>query len=123
MAPIAQWHRDRRAARPKTAKLVSNQRLREYVQDRLATDRDTGQPPGGRDQVGVAGRKADKPFKSGGERRQRLEPARRFLAAEAGNEASNRASGLVGSRLIRLRAITRHHHSSAAIRWTAGRAV
>jgi len=35
-AVIAQWHRDRRAARPKTAKLVSNQRLREYVQDRLA---------------------------------------------------------------------------------------
>lgn len=33
---IAQWHRDRRAARPKTAKLASNPRLREYVQDRLA---------------------------------------------------------------------------------------
>jgi IS30 family transposase len=35
-AVIAQWHRDRRAARPKTAKLVSNERLCEYVQDRLA---------------------------------------------------------------------------------------
>src|SRR5438477_322927 len=35
-AVIAQWHRDRRAARPKTARLASNQRLREYVQDRLA---------------------------------------------------------------------------------------
>jgi IS30 family transposase len=35
-AVIAQWHRDRRAARPKTAKLVSNDRLREYVQGRLA---------------------------------------------------------------------------------------
>jgi IS30 family transposase len=35
-AVIAQWHRDRRAARPKTARLVSNDRLREYVQDRLA---------------------------------------------------------------------------------------
>jgi IS30 family transposase len=35
-AAIAQWHRDRRAARPKTAKLVLNERLREYVQDRLA---------------------------------------------------------------------------------------
>jgi IS30 family transposase len=32
----AQWHRDRRAARPKRARLVSNQQLREYVQDRLA---------------------------------------------------------------------------------------
>ena len=35
-AVIAQWHRDRRAARPKRAKLVSNQRLHEYVQVRLA---------------------------------------------------------------------------------------
>jgi IS30 family transposase len=32
----AQWHADRRARRPKTAKLVANGRLREYVQDRLA---------------------------------------------------------------------------------------
>ncbi len=35
-AVIAQWHRDRRAARPKAAKLAANDRLREYVQDRLA---------------------------------------------------------------------------------------
>lgn len=35
-AVAAQWHRDRRASRPKTAKLVANDRLREYVQDRLA---------------------------------------------------------------------------------------
>jgi IS30 family transposase len=35
-AALAQWHRDRRAARPKTAKLVANERLRTYVQDRLA---------------------------------------------------------------------------------------
>jgi IS30 family transposase len=35
-AVVAQWHRDRRAARPKTARLVSNQQLRDYVQDRLA---------------------------------------------------------------------------------------
>jgi IS30 family transposase len=35
-AVIAQWHRDRRAARPKAAKLASNPRLREYVQDRLS---------------------------------------------------------------------------------------
>jgi IS30 family transposase len=33
---IAQWHRDRRAARPKTAKLAANDQLREYVQDRLS---------------------------------------------------------------------------------------
>lgn len=35
-AVAAQWHRDRRASRPKTAKLVENDRLREYVQDRLS---------------------------------------------------------------------------------------
>jgi IS30 family transposase len=35
-AVIAQWHRDRRAARPKTAKLAANDQLREYVQDRLS---------------------------------------------------------------------------------------
>src|SRR3954469_21100241 len=35
-ATAAQWHADRRARRPKTAKLVSNPRLREYVQQRLA---------------------------------------------------------------------------------------
>jgi len=35
-ASIAQWHAERRARRPKTAKLVVNERLREYVQDRLA---------------------------------------------------------------------------------------
>ena len=35
-ASIAQWHAERRARRPKTAKLVANERLRDYVQDRLA---------------------------------------------------------------------------------------
>lgn len=35
-ATVAQWHRDRRAARPKLAKLVTNARLRAYVQQRLA---------------------------------------------------------------------------------------
>jgi transposase len=35
-AAIAQWHRDRRATRPKEARLAVNERLREYVQDRLA---------------------------------------------------------------------------------------
>jgi IS30 family transposase len=33
---IAQWHAERRARRPKVAKLVVNDRLRDYVQDRLA---------------------------------------------------------------------------------------
>jgi IS30 family transposase len=35
-AITAQWHADRRARRPKTAKLVTNDGLREYVQDRLS---------------------------------------------------------------------------------------
>jgi transposase, IS30 family len=35
-ATTAQWHADRRASRPKPAKLAVNPRLREYVQDRLS---------------------------------------------------------------------------------------
>jgi IS30 family transposase len=35
-ASTAQWHAERRARRPKTAKLVTNMRLRDYVQHRLA---------------------------------------------------------------------------------------
>jgi IS30 family transposase len=35
-ASTAQWHAERRSRRPKTAKLVVNERLREYVQHRLA---------------------------------------------------------------------------------------
>ena len=35
-ATTAQWHADRRARRPRVAKLAENDALREYVQDRLA---------------------------------------------------------------------------------------
>lgn len=35
-ATTAQWHADRRAKRPKVAKLAANDELRHYVQDRLA---------------------------------------------------------------------------------------
>ena len=35
-ATTAQWHAERRASRPKLSKLAANDRLREYVQDRLA---------------------------------------------------------------------------------------
>ncbi|MCP2320911.1 Transposase and inactivated derivatives, IS30 family [Nocardia amikacinitolerans] len=35
-ASTAQWHAERRAKRPKPAKLVGNDRLREYVQDKLS---------------------------------------------------------------------------------------
>jgi len=34
-ASTAQWHAERRARRPRTAKLAANERLRDYVQDRL----------------------------------------------------------------------------------------
>ncbi|MFF9010533.1 helix-turn-helix domain-containing protein [Streptomyces goshikiensis] len=37
-AVVAQWKAQQAAKRPKTAKLVDNDRLREYVQDRLADD-------------------------------------------------------------------------------------
>ena len=36
LASTAQWHSDRRAKRPKIAKLAANDRLRSYVQDHLA---------------------------------------------------------------------------------------
>jgi len=35
-ATTAQWHADRRAKRPKTAKVAANEQLRGYVQERLA---------------------------------------------------------------------------------------
>jgi IS30 family transposase len=35
-ASVAQWHAERRARRPKTAKLATNERLRDYVQQRLS---------------------------------------------------------------------------------------
>jgi transposase len=35
-ASTAQWHAERRARRPKVSKLAADERLREYVQDRLA---------------------------------------------------------------------------------------
>jgi len=35
-ATTAQWHADRASRRPKTGKLVTHERLRQYVQDRLA---------------------------------------------------------------------------------------
>jgi IS30 family transposase len=51
-ASIAQWHAERRARRPKVAKMVANQQLRDYVQERLsgqvrdASGRRTHGPPG-----------------------------------------------------------------------------
>ena len=44
-ATTAQWHAERRAKRPKTAKLAANEDLRQYVQDRLAGE--VERPDGG----------------------------------------------------------------------------
>jgi IS30 family transposase len=48
-AATAQWHADRRAERPKVAKLAANQRLWDYVQQRLAGEitRPDGTPVSG----------------------------------------------------------------------------
>ncbi|HZA85627.1 MAG TPA: helix-turn-helix domain-containing protein, partial [Acidimicrobiales bacterium] len=35
-ATTAQWHAERRASRPKVSKVAANDRLRDYIQDRLA---------------------------------------------------------------------------------------
>jgi IS30 family transposase len=64
-ATTAQWHAERRASRPKVAKLATNDRLREYVQDRLAgaIARPDGQPVPGPEVRFVGrrhGRRADR---------------------------------------------------------------
>jgi IS30 family transposase len=48
-ATTAQWHADRRARRPKVAKLAANEAMRTYVQDRLAgvIERPDGTPAAG----------------------------------------------------------------------------
>jgi hypothetical protein len=51
-ASTAQWHAERRAKRPETAKLVDNDRLREYVQDKLSG---VVRGADGREVVGPAG--------------------------------------------------------------------
>lgn len=48
-ATTAQWHADRRARRPKLAKLAANETLRHYVQERLAGRLET---PNGADVLG-----------------------------------------------------------------------
>jgi Helix-turn-helix domain len=57
-ATTAQWHTERRASRPKVSKLAANDRLREYVQERLAGKivRPDGHPVPGPD-VRFAGRR------------------------------------------------------------------
>ena len=58
-ATTAQWHSERRASRPKVSKLAANERLREYVQDRLAgrISRPDGEPAHGPRARAFAGRR------------------------------------------------------------------
>ena len=64
-ATTAQWHADRRARRPKPAKLAINEQLRGYVQDRLAgvVQRPDGAAVGGPD-VAWIGRRPGSPPRS-----------------------------------------------------------
>src|SRR5512144_2554220 len=45
-ATTAQWHAERQARRPKTAKLAASERLREYVQGRPSGTKDSRGDPG-----------------------------------------------------------------------------
>jgi IS30 family transposase len=58
-ATTAQWHADRRARRPKPAKLAVNEHLRRYVQDRLAgvVQRPDGAAVGGPDVAWIGRRR------------------------------------------------------------------
>lgn len=58
-ATTAQWHSERRSSRPKVSKLAANERLREYVQDRLAgrITRPDGEPVHGPQARAFAGRR------------------------------------------------------------------
>lgn len=75
----AQWHADRAARRPKEVKLVSNQALRKYVQERLAGDIAT---PGGRTITG--------PQVQWNGRRHGRRQARRWSRAWSPQQISNR---------------------------------
>jgi IS30 family transposase len=78
-ATTAQWHADRRARRPKVAKLAANEALRNYVQERLAG---TLKAPNG---VGVPGPKTGWNGRRHGRRQDR-----RWVTAWSPEQISNR---------------------------------
>jgi IS30 family transposase len=78
-ASTAQWHADRRARRPRPAKLAVNTELRRYVQDRLSG---AVQRPDG---IAVAG-----PTVSWGGRRHGRRQDRRWAASWSPEQISNR---------------------------------
>jgi IS30 family transposase len=80
-ATTAQWHADRRAKRPKIAKLVSNHALRKYVEERLAG---TLKTPNGRVVTGPT-------IRWNGRKRGRRQD-RRWATAWSPEQISNRLS-------------------------------
>ena len=73
-ATVAQWKAQQAAKRPKVAKLVSNARLREYVQERLAGTLHRPEPPRHVRRLSSVGRQ--RLLGPGGERSERARPAR-----------------------------------------------
>ena len=78
-ATTAQWHADRRARRPKTAKLAANDALRRYVQERLAGTLTT-----------AAGREIPGPQTRWSGRRHGRRQDRRWATAWSPEQISNR---------------------------------
>ena len=78
-ATTAQWHADRRARRPKTAKLAANDALRRYVQERLAGTLTTS-----------AGREVPGPQSRWSGRRHGRRQDRRWATAWSPEQISNR---------------------------------
>ena len=78
-ATTAQWHADRRARRPKTAKLAANDGLRRYVQERLAGTITTS-----------AGREVSGPQTRWNGRRHARRQDRRWATAWSPEQISNR---------------------------------
>jgi transposase len=107
-ATTAQWHADRRARRPKLAKLAGNDTLRQYVQDRLAgrvTTPDGTAVPG--PEVGWIGRRH-------GRRTDRRWPGRGARSrSRAGSGSTSPMMSRCGSRMRRS---TRPWTSKAAAR-------
>ena len=85
-ATAAQWHADRRARRPKAAKLARQEPLRRYVQDRLAG---LVAAPDGRRVAGPA-------VRWGGRRHGRRQPRRLGHGVEPGADRQAVAARLPG---------------------------
>lgn len=111
-ATNAQWHADRRAKRPKTAKLAANERLRQYVQDRLdgTITRPDGRPAAAPDaSSGRAGGTGGGPTDGG--------PPRGARSRSLGGFGSS--SPMMGPCASHTRRSTRPSTSKAVVRYAA----